>query len=106
VPFKQIITQDQDIQLIQSNIISSLTPLENQPMVGGNLLFNVSLTSAQDNLIEHGLNHAPVIFFIGNQNVDTRVWSPATISLNNASSNRTYLNLRCSTSCIVAVWVN
>ncbi len=99
-------TSDQDLSLVQDNVDRALTPLQNVPMVGGNLLRGISLLSAQDNLIQHGLDHAPVVFFIGNQNVDTRVWSPTTATLSGASSNRTVINLRCSTTCVVSVWVN
>lgn len=103
---KQINSNDQEIQLIQGNIQTALTPLENMPMVGGNLLVNISLISAQDNLVRHGLGHTPTLFLIGNQKVDTRVWSPTTATLSGASSNSTFINLRCSTTCVVAVWIN
>lgn len=103
---KKINFKDVPISLFQDNVETALRPLEAIPMVNGVLLTNIDLLSGQDNLVRHGLGHAPQVFFIGNQNVDTRVWSPATAALNGASSDRTFLNLRCSTTCRVAVWVN
>lgn len=104
--FKQINNSDQNIQLFQNNVADALMPLQQVPMVGGNLLKNISLTSGQDNLIQHGLDHAPTVFFIGNMNVDTRVWSPATVSLSGSNVSRTTINLRCSTTCVIALWIN
>lgn len=106
MPLKQINSQDQEIQLIQGNIQTALTPLENIPMVGGNLLRGISLTSGQDNLVQHGLDHTPIAFILAGINVDSRVWSPTSSSLNGASANRTVINLRCSTSCTISLWVN
>ena len=103
---KKINFQDVPISLFQDNVADALRPLEAIPMVNGNLLTSIDLIAGQDNLIRHGLGHAPTVFFIGNQNVDTRVWSPGTAVLSGAASDRTFLNLRCSSTCNVAVWVN
>jgi hypothetical protein len=103
---QQIITTDQNLQLIQNNVNNALTPLQNQPMTGGVLLNNLSLISGQDNLIQHTLGRVPVIYFIGNFTVNTTVWSPTSSSLNGASSNALTINLRCSTSCNVSMWIN
>jgi hypothetical protein len=115
---QRVQTSDQTMSLMQDFTDKALQPLQNIPMVGGNLLLGpnpnattgifrgISLVSGVDNLIRHGLDHMPTIFFVGNQNVDTRVWSPTTASLSGASADRTYINLRCSTTCVVALWIN
>lgn len=104
--FQTINTSDQDLQIIQSNISKVIQPLENGPMVNGVLLKNISLTTAVDNLIQHGLGRTPVIFFIGNLNANAVVWSPVSTSLNGASANTSVINLKCSANCIVSIWIN
>lgn len=102
---KRIITADKDIQLIQDNTDNALTPLQNSPLVNGNLLSNLNLISGQDNLINHNLGHVPTASIAGIPNVNTTIWSPGSPSINNQSSNSQVINLRCSTSCTVSVWV-
>lgn len=104
--FQQINTTDQEFQLLQGNIQKALQPLESIPMVGGVLLTGISLTTAVDNFIQHGLGRTPTVFFIGNINASATVWSPVSATLNGASSNRFVLNLRCSANCTVSIWVN
>ena len=104
--FQQINTKDQDLQIIQANVQKALVPLESVPMVGGVLLTGISLTAAMDNFVQHGLGRTPTVFFIGNLNANAVVWSPASITLNGASSNRFVINLRCSANCTVSVWIN
>ena len=96
---------NQDLSLIQDNIDKALIPLQNEPLAGGRILKNVSLTAAQDNFISHGLGYVPRLAFAFLPNVDTRIWNPVTASLNGASASNSVINLRCSTSCIVSVWV-
>ncbi len=104
--FQQIITTDQNLQLVQNNINNALTPLQNQPMTNGVLLNGVSLITGQDNLIQHTLGRTPVIFFVGNLNADAVVWSQPSGSINGASSNATVINLRCSANCQISLWIN
>jgi hypothetical protein len=106
MPFQSINSTDQDLQLIQDNISKVIQPLENMPMVNGVVLTSVSLTSGQDNLIRHGLNRAPQYFIILMTKTNSTYWSPTTSSLNNSNVDRTYINLRCSTTSTVTVWVN
>lgn len=104
-PIKSINTADKNLQLIQDAINTALKPLENIPMVGGYLLTDVLLTSAQDNLVEHGLDHTPIIYFTAVPSVSATIWSPAAVALGNVKANTKYLNLRTSATCSVTLWV-
>lgn len=106
VPLKQIISQNQDLQLVQGNIIDALKPLDATPFAGGNFLTSVALTSGGDNLIEHGLGRVPQIFVVANLDSDARVWSPTSAQLNGARWDRRVINLRCSSNCTISLWVN
>ena len=103
---KQINTGDQNLQLIQGNIDTELTKLQASPMFPGNVLTNITLISAQDNLIQHGLGRPAKYFIVIMKQVNSDVWSPTSSTLSNKNSDFTYINLRCSTTCIVSVWVN
>lgn len=94
------------IALFQDNVDRALTPLQNMPMVNGTVISDVVLTSGQDNLVRHGLDHTPQYFIVVKIQVSSTVWSPNTSTLNNTNADRTNINLRCSTTCTVSVWVN
>lgn len=127
---KQINTGDQNLQLIQNNVDTELVKIQqatqvttktvsgntsfikeitSNPFIGGNILV-FSLTSGQDNLIQHGLGHPVNYWLILGQDTNSTVWSPTTSSIVvngiNSSTNNTLINLRCSTTCNVKVWVN
>lgn len=104
--FKRIITDDKNLQLVQDNIDAALIPLQSNLMTGAKVINNVSLTSGQDNLIPHQLGRTPVIFFIGNLKLNSVVWSPVTTTLSGSNWSASQINLRCSTSCVVTLWVN
>lgn len=103
---KRIITNDKNIQFIQDNIETALFPLQNNLMTGAKVIANVTLTSAQDNLVPHQLGRVPQIYFVGNIKVNTNIWSPNTASLNGVNSDSSQINLRCSTTCVVTLWIN
>lgn len=103
---KRIMADDKNVQLIQDNVDAALIPLQTALMATAKVLTNISLTSGQDNLIPHQLGRVPTIFFIGNLKENSTVWSPTTTTLNGSNWSSTQINLRCSTSCVVTVWVN
>lgn len=103
---QQINTPDKNIQLIQDFVNAALTKLQNAPLAGGVLLSRVTLTSGQDNLVQHTLGRMPTLYFNSIPNVSTTIWSPNTASLNGSNSDSTRINLRCSTTCIVNIWIN
>lgn len=126
--FTRILTPDQNLQLIQDNISNSQTTKNtattitnlgantqkntnaqvNNPYQSGRLI-TVSLTAGQDNLIPHGLGYKPNGFHLANQDTNTTVWNPTTaklaISNINQSSNSTFINLWCGTTCSISLWI-
>lgn len=104
--FTQIITNDKNLQLIQSNINNALVPLQNAPLTSGLLLSGISLKSGQDNLIPHSLGRTPIVAIASIPNVSTNIWNPDSASLNGQNWSTTMINLWCSNSCIVSVWVS
>lgn len=102
---KRIITQDKNIQLIQDNVDSALTPLQNGTFTNGQLLKNLSLISGQDNLISHNLGYVPTIILSLMPNMQSTIWSPNSTSLNGSNANSSQINLRCSASCVASIWV-
>lgn len=106
MPFTKIQFEDQPISLFQDNVGNALIPLQAMPMVGGVLISNISLVTAQDNFVKHTLGRFPFIFFIGNLNAQSTVWSPASTDLNGKNWNNSVINLRCSANCIVSMWIN
>ncbi len=103
---KKINFQDTPTALFQDNVAAAVEPIEQAPLVAGVLLMSITLTSAQDNLVRHGLGHTPTFYLTGTPNADTRIWSPVSTSLSGASANSTFINLRCSTTCVVSIWVS
>lgn len=103
---KRIMTDDKNIQLIQDNVDAALIPIQTALMATAKVITNVTLTSGQDNLIAHQLGRTPTIFFIGNLKVNSVVWSPTTTTLHGSNWDSTRINLRCSTTCVVTVWIN
>ncbi len=103
---KTINFTDKNLQMLQDNVDAAITPIQRAPLTGGVLLSNISLTSGQDNLVEHTLGRRPQIVIPGVPTANSTIWSPTTASLGNQNSNTQYINLRCSTSCTVSVWVS
>lgn len=105
MPFQKIQFQEQSISLFQDNVDRALIPIQNAPLVGGQILSNVSLISGQDNLISHTLGYSPTIILPMAPNVNSTIWSPTTVSLFGSNVSTTQINLRCSSSCIASVVV-
>jgi hypothetical protein len=101
---RQINFEDKNLSLLQANVADAIRPLETLPIRGGNIL-TLYLTSGSDNLVEHGLGYTPQYVIVMTPDVQSDIWSPASVSLSNATANRVVINLRCSASCNVKVWV-
>jgi hypothetical protein len=106
IQLKRIQNTDQTLKLIQDNVQNAINQLSASPFIGGNLLTNVNLVASQDNLVSHGLQRLPQIYVVTGLNVDSVIWNPASASLGNQPSNSVYLNLWCSSSCTISLWVN
>ncbi len=94
---KLINSTDQNLMFLQSNIKSVIDALQAAPLTGGKILKAVKLVSGQDNLVPHNLGSPPTLYFTLLPDVQSAIWSP--------SSDSTNLNLHCSVSCTVNVWV-
>lgn len=103
---KRILSQNKDVQLIQDNVDTALTPLQNSLFQSGNLLSSINLVAAQDNLIQHKLGHSLQIWILCGQDSNSTVWSPVSSSLGGLSSNAQFINLWCSSNCTVSLWVS
>jgi hypothetical protein len=105
VQYVKIQTSDNILNRIQNAIQNAFNSIAG-PFIGGNLLTGITLISGQNNLVPHNLGRNPQLWVISGQNTNSVVWSPLTALLGNSNSNSSYLNLQCSTSCVVSVWVN
>lgn len=132
--FNIIQVSDQSLMLIQSNIQAalsfpstaltmaltngvpaiqnSLTKTENAPFLSGNVI-TTPLVSGKDNFISHGLGRTPLNWTLMSIDQNSNVWQVATKTLASLSNtnvaqarNSTYINLWCSTSCNIQLWVN
>jgi hypothetical protein len=120
VPLTKIDFTDSNIARFQDNVATALTPLQNSTLIGGILLTSivnkasvnyVSLTSGQDNIISHSLGHAPSLILFFAPNVNSTLWSPAVAAttqsiVQGTNSSSTQVNLRCSSTCTVSVWIS
>lgn len=106
MPFSKINTPDQNLNLVQDNVDKALVPLQQIPMVGGNVLSGVSLLSGQDNLVPHKLGRAVQYFIIMSLNAQSIIWTQAASALKNQSTDNIYINLRTSANCTATIWVN
>lgn len=97
--FQTINSSDYDLQKLQDNTAKAFKPLTDCPLLDGVLIESVSLTSGRDNMISHTLGRVPRLWIVAKKDQNSTVWektSPAPSSL---------LNLWCSTSCTVNLWV-
>lgn len=129
MPFKRIQTNDQNLSLIQDSVeqalnfpstILRITSSGGQqitersqtgaPYISGNLI-QIALTAGQDNLVPHGLNRSPVVWTIARLDTNATIWEVVTSKIQNssgvnASANSTFINLWCSSSCTITLWIN
>lgn len=97
MPLKRINTGDQNLQMIQDNVAAAVNGIESRPFQKGVLLENVALSSSGTNAIAHKLQRPVRIWVIARQKANATVWE--------VSSDSNYLNLQCSSSCTVSLWV-
>jgi hypothetical protein len=95
--FKQVNTNDQNLQLIQDNISAAIQPIDTAPLTRGNLLTNLPLTSGS-NSIAHKLGKVPTRWVI--TDID------AAVTVYRSSWDNAYINLTASGACTISLWVN
>lgn len=102
---KKVQTSDQTLSLVQDFVDQALTPLQKSPLTGGRILPDITLTTGVDNLVPHFLGYVPRLVLPMIPNVSTTIWSPITATLNGTSASSEVINLRCSATCVVNIWV-
>lgn len=95
--FKQINTNDQNLQLIQDAVSSALRPIQSSPFVGGVLLTGVVL-AAGTNAIQHTLGRTPTVWVICDTNAAQTVYR--------TSWTTSLINLTASGAVTVSLWIN
>jgi len=95
-----IITGNQDLNRVQSNIGSSLNSVNNSiassPFIGGVQLTSVNVgTSATS--INHSFGRTPKIWVITDQNTNTSVWRTAW--------SDTTITLQAGTACVISLYL-
>lgn len=95
--FQKLITGNALLDRVQTNIVNAFNQIAG-PFIGGSLLLDVSLISANPVSINHGLNRVPQVWVITDQDTLTTVkrtaWDLNTITLQSGSD------------CTVSLWVN
>ena len=97
--FKRLFTKDQDLMSLQDNVNDALLPLFLVPLLSGNLLENLSLTTSTQQ-INHKLDRAWRGFFVVKSTADIRVFSPA-----QSTDPKVKIPLQASSAGTVSVWV-
>lgn len=97
VSVARVQTDDREVNQLQSNLVQAVAALNNQPLMGGNMLSNVNLSASGSNSIAHNLGHAPNFFIITNLNANSTIWQ--------VGMDSTYLTLQCSADCTASIWV-
>lgn len=106
MPMRQITVQDRLMQTIQTNAAQAVTQLESQPFVGGNLIHSITLTAGQDNLVPHQLGRQPVMWTLAGLDANAIVWSPNSSALDGTNMDDIQINLQCSASCTISLWIS
>lgn len=99
--FQHVNTEDQQLERVQQNIAAAVNPVIQASIIDGRLIKDVSLTTAQANLIEHKLGRALKGWFITRLRAGVTIWDEQD---SNELPSRT-LDLRSSADVVVDVWV-
>lgn len=103
--FKRINTGDTDLARIQDAVAAGFSDVDARPLVGGNVL-SATLIYGQDNLVAHGLGRMPQYWLVIRKDANAVVWEQPSGDLNGASTSDKLINLRCSATCNITLWVN
>lgn len=98
---KLIQSTDRLIQQFQNNVRVVLEPIEHNLITQGTYLNNISLTSGVTNVVPTNLNRILTGWMLTRVNASTTVWDSQ--NLNTTPTQN--LQLHCSSSCIVSLYV-
>jgi hypothetical protein len=105
VALQKVNTDDKDLELLQRYVEQAIIPLQNSPLIGGNLITGVSLSAGSDNLVAHKLGKTPTHFMVLDQDSNANVWSAVTTILNGSDRSALFINLKSNASITISVWV-
>ncbi len=100
------VADDKNLQLIQDNVDAAITPMQAIPFVGGTVISAKALVTGQDNLVAHKLGHPVNVWSVIRQSANSVVWEQSSTQLGNESTDKNFINLRCSANCTVSLWFN
>lgn len=94
---RQSIFSDTNLSLFQQSVNDQFSQVSKIPFMDGNLLTNVSLTSGQQNSIEHKLGRAATGYFVTANNANSTIWQ--------TSFTDKVIVLFCSSNTTISIWV-
>lgn len=97
--YSRVNVNDYELSRVQDAVENALAPILKIELLDGVLLENISLISGQDNLIEHKLGRNFRLWSVMRLNAQSIIYE-GTQSLQNK-----FINLQCSTSCTITLWV-
>lgn len=71
---KRINTEDKNLNQVQENVDKVLDGINSNPLLGGRIRENISLSTGVAHQLEHGLNRKPIGYFIIKKNAEADVW--------------------------------
>ena len=97
--YTDVNVSDYDLSRVQDSIRQSLDDLISKQLIDGILLENVSLTSGQDNIINHKLSRKLRMWLVVRKNANSDVWEVSSV----VSTKQ--ISLRCSANVTISLWV-
>lgn len=98
---RKIQSDDDVLNRFQDNVASAISPIIQQPILGGNLLSGISLLTGVDNNVPHKLGRKLIGYMVVRKNSNSTVWDSQGFNL---SQNSTLI-LNCSANTTVDLWV-
>lgn len=95
--FRQSIFEDSNLSLFQQALNDQFSQIGKIPFINGNLIENVSLTSGQNNSIEHKLGRVAKGYFILTKDSQADIW--------NGELTDKVIILLSSSNTVVDLWV-
>lgn len=96
---KKLQLTDDAVSRFQDNVEEALKPIIAASLIDGLLLPDIDLISGQDNNVSHKLGRIPLGYIPVKRSASSTIWDQA------STAPSSLLNLHCSTSCTVSLWV-
>lgn len=99
--FKKLITKDQDLNQVQSNVEEALNPVISSAIVNGLIVPDVCLRANVATLVTHNLGREALGWIIIRKRADSRIWDVEDFN----NKPKSTLALACSHDVQVDLWV-